>query len=136
MGLNSVVQETMRTIRCLYTDVDKNAELRKIVNEAFVNSLIGLDNLTEAQTDSVMSMIPEAAFQRVAIGQPCVNKEGKVFSVVGIYDDHREFSCQHEIDLYPNFSHPDQNYLKLACLFYDPEKPERQDLLEEKLVYT
>ena len=68
MGLNSVVQETMRTIRCLYTDVDKNAELRKIVNEAFVNSLIGLDNLTEAQTDSVMSMIPEAAFQRIAIG--------------------------------------------------------------------
>ena len=38
----------MRTIRCLYTEVDKNVELRKIVNEAFTSGLIAIEDLTEA----------------------------------------------------------------------------------------
>ena len=58
----------MRTIRCLYTEVGKNEELRGIVNEAFVAALMGIESLTEAEIDAIMSLIPEAAFQRIAIG--------------------------------------------------------------------
>jgi hypothetical protein len=75
----------MRTIRYLYTEVDKNKELRKIVNDAFLNSLMGIEDFSEPEIDSIMTMIPEAAFQRIAIGTPCKNKEGKVFSCVGIF---------------------------------------------------
>ena len=54
-----------------------------------------------------MSLISEAGFQKLAIGAPCVNTEGKVFSVLGIY--RKEFINRqyHEIPIFPNFSHED-----------------------------
>ena len=42
------------------------------------------------EIDSIMSLIPEAAFKRMAIGTPCKNKEGKVFSVVGVLNTEKE----------------------------------------------
>ena len=48
-------------------------------------ALLGLEDMNESEIDSLMSLIPEAAFQRIAIGTPCVNKEGKIFSVVGVF---------------------------------------------------
>ena len=89
-GLNSVVSESVRTIRTLYTEPDKNVSLRKIVNEAFTSSLMAIQDMSEIEIDSVMSLIPEAAFKRMAIGTPCVNKEGKVFSVVGVLNTEKE----------------------------------------------
>ena len=41
----------------------------------------------------------------------------------------------HEIPLYPNYG-PDTQCLSLAGLYYDPESPERQDLLKEKMIYS
>ena len=85
-GLNSVMSESVRTIRCLYTEPEKNSGLRNIVNGAFSSSLLSIEDMNESEIDSIMSLIPEAAFQRIAIGTPCVNKEGKVFSVVGVFN--------------------------------------------------
>ena len=62
-----------------------------------------------------------------------MNKEGKIFSVVGVMDPDEENSHYQDIRLYPNFS-SEQQLLSLAGLYYDPENPERQDLLKEKLV--
>lgn len=104
-GINSVVHETMRTIRTLFTEADKNASLRKIVNAAFTDALLGIQDLSESAIDSVMSLIPEAAFQRMAIGTPCVNKEGKVFNVVGVFRTEEESNSLPETELFPNFSH-------------------------------
>ena len=123
-GMNSVISESIRTIRTLYTEPDKNTNLRKIVNDAFINALMLIQDLSEVEIDSIMSLIPEAAFKRMAIGTPCVNKEGKVFSVVGVMSSNQEHNMYHEIPLYPNYS-PDAQYLSLASLYYDPENPER-----------
>ena len=123
-GMNSVISESIRTIRTLYTEPDKNTNLRKIVNDAFINALMLIQDLSEVEIDSIMSLIPEAAFKRMAIGTPCVNKEGKVFSVVGVMSSNQEHNMYHEIPLYPNYS-PDAQYLSLAGLYYDPENPER-----------
>jgi len=40
--------------------------------------------MNEDQIDAIMSLIPEASFQRIAIGTPCINKDGKTFNVVGM----------------------------------------------------
>ena len=51
-----------------------------------------------------MSLIPEASFQRLAIGTPCKNKEGKIFSVLGVFNSSLENNKFNDIPLYPNFS--------------------------------
>ena len=129
------MSESVRTIRCLYTEPEKNSGLRNIVNGAFSSSLLGIEDMNESEIDSIMSLIPEAAFQRIAIGTPCVNKEGKVFSVVGVFNTACENNNLQDIELYPNFS-KDKQLLSLGGLYYDPEHPERQDLLKEKMIYA
>ena len=41
-GINSVVHESIRTIRTLYTEPDKNEALRKYVNKAFTVALVNI----------------------------------------------------------------------------------------------
>jgi len=83
-GLNSVLNEIVRTVRVLFTDSDRNEGLRKIIFEALTDSLMMIQDMSEGQIEAIMSLVPEAAFQRMAVGTPCVNKEGKVFNVVGV----------------------------------------------------
>ena len=63
-GLNSVIEESIRTIRIVFTEPDKNQSLRKLVNvaikKAFSTNIQKLFN--EAQIDAIMSLIPEAGF--------------------------------------------------------------------------
>ena len=61
-GVNSVIAESVRTIRTLYTEGRKNNALRKIVNDAFVENLFGINDASEAEIDSIMSFIPETSF--------------------------------------------------------------------------
>ena len=72
-----------------------------------------------------MSLVHEASFQRLAIGTPCMNKDGKVFSVLGVFDsDYDNVNTNHDIPLYPNFS-PNARNVSLAGLYFDPNDPER-----------
>lgn len=96
---------------------------------------MAIQDMSEIEIDSVMSLIPEAAFKRMAIGTPCVNKEGKVFSVVGVLNTDQENNMYQDIPLYPNYT-PDHQCLSLAGLYYDPENPARQDMLKEKMIYS
>ena len=125
----------MRTIRILYTEPEKNIKLRKIVNSTFTSSLFAIQDLSEGEIDAVMTLIPEAAFARMAIGSTCVNKEGKVFSVVGVFKTEHENSMYQDIPLYQNFA-PEEQALSMAGLYYDPENPERQDMLKEKMIFS
>ena len=134
-GLNSVIAESVRTVRTLYTEGRKNNSLRKIVNEAFVENLFGINDSSEAEIDSIMSFIPETSFQRLAIGAPAMTKEGKVFSVLGVFASDKENCKYHEIPLYPNYSNAYQ-CLSLAGLYYDPASPERQDILMERMIHA
>ena len=61
-GVNSVIAETVRTVRTLYTEGRKNNALRKIVNGAFVENLFGINDASEGEIDSIMSFIPETSF--------------------------------------------------------------------------
>ena len=46
--------------------------------------------MSESQIESIMSLVHECAFQRLAIGTPCINKSGKVFNVVGVFRTEQE----------------------------------------------
>ena len=91
--------------------------------------------MNEDQIDAVMSLIPEASFQRIAVGTPCINKDGKAFNVVGMMYTAEANNKIQETQLFPNYSEKNQ-VMSLAGLYYDPEHPERQDLLTEKMIYT
>ena len=47
---------------------------------------MSIEMMDETEIESVMSLIPEASFKRISVGVPCQNKEGKIFSVVGIFN--------------------------------------------------
>ncbi len=80
--------------------------------------------MKEDELDSLMSLIPEAAFQRIAVGTPCINKDGKSFQVLGVMHAEEENNKKQDTQLFPNFSEKHQA-LSLAGLYYDPEHPER-----------
>ena len=86
--MSSVIEESIRTIRTVFTEPDKNQSLRKIVSTAIKKAFSSniLKDFNEAQIDAIMSLIPEAGFQRLAIGTHCINKDGKLFSVLGVHD--------------------------------------------------
>ena len=56
------------------------------MNKVFTDSLMSIEMMDETEIESVMSLIPEASFKRISVGVPCQNKEGKIFSVVGIFN--------------------------------------------------
>ena len=119
-----MIQESVRTIRTLYTEGVKNSGLRKILNLSFIANIEVIQDRNEPEIEAIMSLIPEASFQRLAIGTPCRNKDGKIFSVLGVFKSKLENSKYNEIPLYPNFS-PEEKMVSLAGLYYDQFNPER-----------
>lgn len=91
--------------------------------------------MSEHEIDSIMSLIHEASFQRISIGTPCVNKEGKVFNVVGLFSHDELGMTPFNTSLYANMKY-DKALLELAGLYHDPENLQRQDLVKEKLINT
>ena len=97
-----MIEESIRTIRTLFTEPEKNQSLRKIVSTAIKKAFSSniLKDFSEAQIDAIMSLIPEAGFQRLAIGNHCIDKDGKLFSILGIQDVNiREFDEPLNADL-------------------------------------
>lgn len=43
--------------------------------------------MTATEIDAIFSLVPEAQFERIAIGTPCQDKDGKHFTVCGVIDD-------------------------------------------------
>lgn len=90
----------MRTIRVLFTECNRNQSLRQMLTQTLTANLESVQDKNEAQIDSIMSMIPEAAFLRLSVGTPCVNKDGKVFCVLGT--QLVEQGKYHKIQLFPS----------------------------------
>lgn len=64
-----------------------------------------------------------------------MTKDGKVFSVLGVFQSEYQNSKYHDIPLQPNYSTSAQ-CLSLAGLYYDPASPERQDILMERMIHA
>ena len=96
---------------------------------------MGIEDASEADIDSMMSLIQEASFQRVAIGTPCINKSGKIFTVLGVFEEKYMSGKFHEIPIFPN-SMPENECMALAGLYFDPQNPERQDVMMERMIYS
>lgn len=60
-GLNSVMQEQLRTIRLIFTDSNKNAELRKALNESIFLAFLDLTSMNPIEIDTLMNFIPETS---------------------------------------------------------------------------
>ena len=136
-AINSVLSESVRTIRTFFTEGEKsNESMRTIINESFIFNLMGIEDATEFDIDALMSLIAESAYQRVAIGQPCINKQGKIFTVLGVFPENYMSSKYHEIPILPNNMPDNEKCMALAGLYYDPQHPERQDVMMERMIYT
>lgn len=46
--------------------------------------LKGIDEMSEAEIDAVMTLIPEAQYERIAAGTPCMSSDGRRFTVIGM----------------------------------------------------
>ena len=51
-----------------------------------------IETMTETEIDTIMTLIPEAQFERMAAGTPCLDKNGKRFIVMG----RMETSCYND----------------------------------------
>ena len=93
--MNSVVDEAVRTIRISTVIISKNKRIKEIFDSTVREALIGktedgeqgrFENMNEAEIDSIMTLIPEAQFESIAIGTPCMDRDGKRFTVLGHVD--------------------------------------------------
>ena len=126
-----MIKESVRTIRTLYHEMDKNQSLRKIMNKALLEALADVEgSCSEAQIDAIMSIVLESSIQDMSVGTPCINHEGKKFTILGLFDtgihsSGEKKNVDHELylnlnnKLYDNYD----GFLSLVGLYYDPEKP-------------
>ena len=86
--MSSVVDEAVRTIRVSAVIIDKNDGIKQIFDQTLRTAILErIEKMSEVEIDAVMTLIPEAQFERMAVGTPCLNKDGKRFTVLGIVGD-------------------------------------------------
>lgn len=90
-----------------------------------------------------MSVVLESSFTEVTMGTPCVNQDGKLFTVLGMYDAGYNYKANDKADLdhelYLHFNSSLEacgGPLSLVGLYYDPERPERQGIVKERVMYA
>ena len=76
-----------------------------------------IDKFDESEVDAIMSLIPEAQFERMAVGTPCLDKDGKRFTVIGIRQSDSAEKLKHNFDF-------ENKYATIAGLSYDALAPE------------
>jgi len=91
--MTSVVDEAIRTIRVSVVIIDKNTKMSQIFDQTVKEALLTrVESMSESEIDTIMSLIPEAQFERLAIGTPLQEKDGKRYTVLGITEDFSESS--------------------------------------------
>ena len=135
-GMTSVVDEAVRTIRNSTVIIDKNIGIKQIFDQTLRTALLEKIHLmNQAEIDAVMTLIPEAQFERMAVGTPCMDKDGKRFTVLGFVDAkqyRREYSTPWVLELEHNFTLLGKQP-KIIGLYYDPASPEQQNIVVEDL---
>ena len=85
--MTSVVDEAVRTIRVSAVIIDKNVQIKEIFDRTVRQALLErIETMTEIEIDAIMTLIPEAQFERMAAGTPCLDKNGKRFIAMGRMD--------------------------------------------------
>ena len=130
-GISSVMQEQLRTIRLLFTDSEKNVEMRKVVTESIFCSFMDLQNMTPADIDTIMGFIPEASFRMISIGTPCVDRAGKAFCSLGVLSTGADGKNSHQQSILSKMN--TKSSPNMSALFYDPTNPGRQDVIQVKI---
>ena len=53
---------------------------------------VKIESMTETEIDAIMTLIPEAQFERMAAGTPCKDRNGKHFIAMGrmMYEHYEE----------------------------------------------
>ena len=129
--LDSVIAEITRTIRVVYTEGKRYQTMRRILKSSLQMSLLQVKDNSSAEIDTLMSLIPEMAFQTASTGSPCVNREGKSFTILGLVNKDTILEPQHKRPLY--LSRQNSKLTHVQGLYYDPLSPERQDVVFEDL---
>ena len=69
--MTSVVDEAIRTIRVSVVVIDKNTKMSQIFDQTVKEALLTrVESMGECEIDTIMSLIPEAQFERLAVGTP------------------------------------------------------------------
>lgn len=125
-GLNSVMREQMRTVRLLFTHLDRNESLRKTVLNTLELALTteDLSEMNPADIDALMSLVPEAAFKSLSIGAPCIGKDGKTVCSLGAIE-----SAEGQMHTQKVVSNLSEKNFYLSTLYFDPQHPSRQDIV-------
>lgn len=78
--------------------------------------------MSALEVDAMWTLVPEAQFERIAAGTPCMNNKGKRFTVTSMIDQNNLFKMSFEEYTY-----------KIEAVSYNVERPEQQDIIEENL---
>ena len=71
IGMTCVVDEAIRTIRVSVVVIDKNTKMSQIFDQTVKEALLTrVESMGESEIDTIMSLIPEAQFERLAVGTP------------------------------------------------------------------
>ena len=91
--------------------------------------------MSEAEIDAVMTLIPEAQYERIAAGTPCMSSDGRRFTVIGMTKiDGLSDSAMYNSKILMSFDQflaKDRKFNVLG-LYYDPLAPEQQEIIVEK----
>ncbi len=86
-GIESILQEQLRTVRSLFTDSGQVDSLKTIFSVEVSKCLENLQSYDAvSEIDAIMSFIPETAVSSLSIGSPLVNFEGKIQIALGLSD--------------------------------------------------
>ena len=86
MLMATVVDEAVRTIRVAALEAHKNVRMKEIFDKTIKEAILGrLAQMTELEVDTLFTLVPEAQFERVAAGTPCLDNSGKRFTVTSFF---------------------------------------------------
>jgi len=103
--MTSVVDEAIRTIRVSVVVTDKNTKMSQIFDQTVKEALLTrIESMGESEIDTIMSLIPEAQFERLAVGTPLLEKDGKRFTVLGSVQDYHVINNEHSQQLFHNIN--------------------------------
>ena len=87
---------------------------------------MSLESYSDSEIDSILSLVHEAGFKFLTIGQPCINRQGQLLTILGLatlendnYQEDYNIKINEELE-----NVDDKNSERLAiCMYYDANNP-------------
>ena len=86
--------------------------------------LLQIEEGSNVEIDSLLSLVPAMTIQTLSLGSSCVSNDGKLMTVIGFYDINNS-----ERDSQLNVGMTDASITHIEGLYYDPVNPERQTVI-------